>query len=101
MMNFRKQFFAALLSMGLILALLPLPPERSLTARPQKLIDEALDQATFVTVDQVAKFIVAEDKTVQLIDLRTPAEFSSFNIPGSVNVPYNEFLDRDPDRLLE
>ncbi len=99
-MNFRKQFFAVLLSMGLILAFLPLPPVRSLTVRPQRLIAESLDQSTFVTVDQVARFIVSEDKTVQLIDLRTPAEFSSFNIPGSVNVPYNEFLDKDPDRLL-
>jgi rhodanese-related sulfurtransferase len=48
----------------------------------------------------VAKFVVSEDSSVQIIDLRTPEEFRTVNIPGSVNIPYSKFLDKDPAGFL-
>jgi rhodanese-related sulfurtransferase len=79
---------------------LPLSGNRSITIKPQKLLDEAIDEKSFLTVDQVARFIVSEDSTVRIIDLRSPEEFSSFNIPGSINLPYREFLINDPGNTL-
>ena len=99
-MNPREKLSAVLLSLGLILALLPLSSNRSFIVKPHKLVEEVLDKDTYLTADQVARLVASEDNTVQLIDLRTSEEFRAFNIPGSVNVPYNEFLDRDPDRIL-
>lgn len=94
-MNTREKFSAGLLLLGLILALLPLSANRSFTIRPHKLLPEVLDKNSYFTVDQVARFVVSEDSTVQIIDLRTSEEFMSVNIPGSVNVPYAEFLTKD------
>lgn len=34
------------------------------------------------------KQLVNEDRAPVIIDVRTPAEFSSFHIPGAVNVPF-------------
>ncbi len=99
-MNAREKLSAILLSMGLILALLPLSSNRSFNTSPEKVLEEALDLNTYLTADQVARLIASEDKTVQLIDLRSIEEFNSFNIPGSINVPYNEFLDKDPESIL-
>jgi rhodanese-related sulfurtransferase len=99
-MNAREKLSAILLSMGLILALLPLSSNRSFNTKPLKVLEEVLDQNTYLTADQVARLVATEDKTVQLIDVRSAEEFRSFNIPGSINVPYNEFLDNDPDRFL-
>jgi 3-mercaptopyruvate sulfurtransferase SseA len=99
-MNPREKLSAILLSLGLILALLPLSSNRSFNATPHKLLAEVLDQNSYLTADQVAKLVASEDNTIQLIDLRTAKEFRAFNIPGSVNVPYSEFLDRDPDLFL-
>jgi rhodanese-related sulfurtransferase len=99
-MNPREKLSAILLSLGLILALLPLSSNRSFNTSPHKVLEEALDQASYLTVDQVAKAVASEDNTVQLIDLRSAAEYRAFNIPGSINVPYDEFLDSDPDRVL-
>ena len=99
-MNAREKLSAVLLSLGLILALLPLSSTRSFNTKPGKVLEEALDISTYLTADQVARLVLSEDKTMQLIDLRPPAEFKAFNIPGSVNVPYNEFLDNDPERIL-
>ena len=99
-MNAREKLSAILLSLGLILALLPLSSNRSFNTRPGKVLEEVLDRNTYLTADQVARLVASEDNTVQLIDVRSPEEFRAFNIPGSINVPYNEFLDNDPDRIL-
>ena len=81
-MNAREKLSAILLSMGLILALLPLSSNRSFNTRPDKVLEEVLDQNTYLTADQVARFVASEDNTVQLIDLRSPEEFNSFQYPG-------------------
>lgn len=99
-MNTREKFSVGLLCLGLILALLPLSASRSLNVKPEKLMSELLDDKTYFSVDQVARFLVSEDSSVQIIDLRSPDEFRSANIPGSINVPYNELMNNDPGRFL-
>ncbi len=99
-MNARQKYSIGLVCIGLILALLPLSASRSFTVKPQKLLSEVMDQNTYYNVDQVAKFVVTEDSSVQIIDLRTPEEFRAFNIPGSINIPYGKFLDKDPGSIL-
>ena len=99
-MNTREKFSVGLICLGFILALLPLSEKRSFIVRPEKLLSEVLDKKTYFTVDQVAKFVISEDSTVQIIDLRSPEEFRNMNIPGSINVPYNELLNNDPGSFL-
>jgi sulfur-carrier protein adenylyltransferase/sulfurtransferase len=99
-MNPREKLSAILLILGFILALLPLSSNRSFSTKPQKLFEEVLDHDTYITADQVARLVASEDNAIQLIDLRTKEEFRAFNIPGSVNIPYSEFLDNDPDGIL-
>ena len=100
-MNPREKISIGLLCMGIILALLPLSGSRSFTVKPQKLLTEVLDENTWFTADQVAKFIVSEDSSVVLIDLRKPDEFREMNIPGSVNIPYDKLLETDPASYLK
>lgn len=57
------------------------------------------DEFTF-DVDQVASFLVAEDSSVQLIDLRPELEFAEFNIPGSFNIPFSHFFSTKPETWL-
>ena len=100
-MNTREKFSIGLLCLGLLLAILPLSSGRSFIVKPQKLLPELLSEDTWLTVDQVARFVVSEDNTVQIIDLRSPEEFKIMNIPGSVNVPYSELLRNDPSSYLK
>lgn len=99
-MNPRQKISVILLSFGLILAFLPLNAHRSLIEKPARLLSEVMDESTFVTADQVARYVVSEDKTVQIIDLRSPEEYKNLNIPGSINIPYNEYIENDPERYL-
>jgi 3-mercaptopyruvate sulfurtransferase SseA len=98
-MNTREKISIILLSCGLILAFLPLTGNRSFTVSPHKLLTEAFDEKSYFTADQVARYVANEDTSVMLIDLRSPEEFSKLNIPGSVNIPYNSFIDIAPGTL--
>jgi rhodanese-related sulfurtransferase len=99
-MNMRSKYSVALICLGLILALLPLTGNRSFTVKPQTLLSEIVDESQSFSVDQVARFIVSEDSTIQIIDLRSPEEFRSFNIPGSINIPYKDLYSTDPATYL-
>jgi rhodanese-related sulfurtransferase len=99
-MNTREKFSAVLLSLGLILALIPLSGNRSFTTKPGNVVKVVLDDKSYLTVDQVAKYIVAEDSTIRIIDLRSPEEFKTASLPGAVNVPYRELPSRDPADYL-
>jgi rhodanese-related sulfurtransferase len=99
-MNARQVISIILILLGGLLAIMPGSGKYSLHARPDRLLAESFDENSSFTADQVAHFVVKEDSSVQLIDLRTPAEFRQYNIPGSVNLPYEDFLARDPDPFL-
>ncbi len=101
MMNTREKFSAGLLGIGVILALIPLTANRSFTVKPQKLLSEILDSDNSFSVDQVARFVVSEDSTTQIIDLRPFDEFITVNIPGSVSIPYSEFIGDDPGMYID
>jgi len=89
-----------LIMLSLILALLPLTSNRSFTGEPHNLLSGVLSEEATLSVDRVAEYIVKEDSTIQLIDLRTPEEFRKQTIPGAVNVQYKDLISKDPDVWL-
>lgn len=99
-MNIRKEFSVLLILLSLILVLLPLTANRSFTAKPDKLLADVLNADASLTVDQVAEFIVREDPSIQLIDLRPAEEYRNEAIPGAVNIPYADFIRSDPEVWL-
>jgi rhodanese-related sulfurtransferase len=68
--------------------------------KPAILVTELTNADSYYTVDQVARIVVSEEPGFQIIDLRTPDEFRSFNIPGAVNIPYKDLLKTDPSTFL-
>jgi len=96
----RKKVSLFLFLCGLLLAILPLTGHRSFKIRPENLVKQVLDPEVAFSVDKVAKLIVDGDSTIRLIDLRPRNEFLKAGIPGSVNVPYEQFISEDPDIYL-
>ncbi len=97
-MNTRIAISILLVSLGFILAFLPAANKPTLIVKPDKILSEALNENNIFSADQVAKFVVTEDSSVQLIDLRPSIEYKKFNIPGSVNIPYEELI-KNPDTI--
>lgn len=96
----RKKVSLFLFLSGALLAILPLSGNRSFSRKPDELLRQVTGPGLSFSVDEVARFIVSEDSSLRLIDLREPGEFMKANIPGSVNVPYREFIAGDPDIYL-
>jgi rhodanese-related sulfurtransferase len=99
-MNIRGKFSIILFCYGLILVVFDLTGNLTFKVKPGNLIDELNKHDSYYTVDQVARIIVSEEPGYQIIDLRSPDDFRSFNIPGSVNIPYKELLKTDPSSFL-
>lgn len=99
-MKFRKEISLLLILLSLILALLPLSANRSFSEKPAGLLTEVLSEEVSLTPDEVAEFIVREDPSFRLIDLRPEAEYRKKAIPGASNVSWAEFIKSDPDRWL-
>jgi rhodanese-related sulfurtransferase len=99
-MQIREKLSIVLLILGLMLAILPLRSTRSFTVSREKLVSEILDNNSFLSVDQVARYIVNEEPGIILIDLRSPEEYLKFTIPGAVNIPWPELPSKDPSLYL-
>lgn len=94
-MNTRIKFSVALLGIGLILAFLPYNPAKTFRLKPTELLEKSVSEEMYFSVDQVARFVNIEDSTLQIIDLRSEEEYKICNIPGSVNIPFDELLNPD------
>jgi len=92
-MNKKYVFLAGLLILlGIGLAVLPYrqyPKEID----PAQLLGEIRDQTRFLSTDEIAKEIIEKDPAYMYVDVRGPAEFNSFTLPGAINVPLGQLLD--------
>lgn len=97
-MNTRLGISILLLSLGFILAFLPSPDKASLIIKPDKVLQSAQDINSTIDADKLAKLLIAEDSTLQVIDVRSAKEFAQFSIPGSIGLPYTDIV-KHPDTL--
>jgi len=100
-MKARVKFSIFIICMGLIVAFIPYKNNSPNQLNPSGLLEKSIDQQFLVSADKVAKYIVNEDSTVLIIDLRSPDEYKNFNIPGSINIPYKELLNKDFEGYLD
>lgn len=68
---------------------------------PSQMIEILKSGDQFLSCDRVAGYIVNENPAIQLVDIRSSAEFLSSHIPGSVNIPFKEILNPDWSGYLD
>lgn len=94
-MNARIQVTVLLVGMGILLAFMPNSSSKTFKLKPDELLAKSASDEIYFFVDEVARFVNTEDSTIQLVDLRNEEEFRKSNIPGSVNIPFEEFLNQN------
>lgn len=99
-MNTRIKLSVALVGIGIMLAFIPFNASTTFQLQADELLELSNSPEMYVTVDQVARFVNNEDSTIQLIDLRSADEFTSCNIPGSLNIPFANLLDKEWQNVL-
>lgn len=92
-MNARITYSVLLVGVGIILAFLPFNAAKSFHLKSNELLSKSASEDIYFSVDQVARFVNNEDSTVQIIDLRSAEQFKECNIPGSINIPFDDLLN--------
>jgi len=92
-MNVRIKITVLLVGLGILLAFMPNPSSKTFKLKPNELLEKSSSAEIYFSVDEVARFVNNEDSTVQLIDLRSADEFRKCNIPGAVNIPFDDLLN--------
>lgn len=99
-MNSRITISIILVSLGLIAFILPEKNDLSIRIKPEEYLKYFSSEQLNFSPDEVAYFVVAEDSTVQLIDLRSPEIYMKSSIPGALNVPFNELNLKENYKML-
>lgn len=68
---------------------------------PSEMIELMNTADQFFTCDQVARFIVNEDTSIRLVDIRPSSDFFSSHLPGAVNIPFGDILNPDWSGYLD
>ena len=62
---------------------------------PQQLLFELIQPTRYVSTDQVAKMIIQNDPSLELIDVRNSKEFEIFSLPKAINVPIDSLISKN------
>lgn len=92
-MDARIKITVLLVGLGVLLAFMPNSTAKKFKIEPEELLSKSVSDDIYFSVDQVARFVNNEDSTVLLIDIRSNPEFRKCNIPGSVNIPFEDLLN--------
>lgn len=99
-MNKKYVILAGLLILlGIGLAVLPAQQHRK-EIEPRQLMSEVMSQSRYLVTDAVARAIIEKDPAYLYVDVRDAAQFSSFSLPGAINIPLRELLDPANTSLL-
>lgn len=68
---------------------------------PELLLTAIDDPSRFLTTDDITDRLVRKDPALLLLDVRPAAQFKSFSIPGSVNLPVDSLLSASAMEMLK
>ncbi len=59
---------------------------------PLLLLTELVQPTRFVSTDQVARMMIANDPSLMLMDVRNNAAYRAFSLPGAINLPIDSLM---------
>ena len=60
--------------------------------KPEDLLWELIQPTRYVNTDQVAKMIIQNDPSLEIIDVRSQAEYNEFSLPNAINIPLDSII---------
>jgi len=94
-MKARLVLATLIIPMGLIIAAVPENTTKPFKLTAEELLEEVKDGTQFIYPDQLADMVIQKDPTLQIIDVRSVAEFDKFSLPNSINIPLVDILNPD------
>lgn len=94
-MKARLILASTLIPLGLIIAAVPENTTKPYKLTASELLEEVKSGTQFIGPDQVADMLISNDPSLQLIDVRSAAEYEKFNLPNSINIPLVDILNSE------
>ena len=92
--------FALLLLGGLWSAFLPNVKMHIERVDNKDLINLVNYKERYVSVDDIARALMQQDKFLLLVDVRSPEQYKEFSLPGAVNIPIDSLFTETNMQLL-
>jgi sulfur-carrier protein adenylyltransferase/sulfurtransferase len=90
-----------LIPLGILIAAVPDNKVVVEKANPRQILAEMKDGSYLMTTDVIADMLVKKDPTLQLVDVRSQAEFDQFHLPGAVNIPLDNLLSDENSAFFD
>lgn len=87
--------------LGIIIAAIPENTTKPFKLTAEELLDEVKDGTQFVSTDEIADMLVLKDPSLQLIDVRSQAEFEKYSLPGAINIPLTQILSDEYEEYID
>ena len=91
-MNRNYFFLTALMLLLAIGTMFLSKSEQQKQIEPDKLLWEIIQPTRYVSTDEVAKMIIQNDPSIELIDVRTAKEHAEFSLPNAINIPLDSIV---------
>ncbi len=86
--------------LGLITVFLPEKNNHIREVPPEEVHTMLLEKTYFLPVLDVAKMLVENHPSIQLIDIRLRNEFEKFHLPGAINIPMDELMNPTSKKIF-
>ncbi len=80
-------------ALGVLVAVLPDKKHKN-ELPPDKLVLKLTGDSRFITAEQLAQAIIDKDIKYQIIDVRTPEAYAKYSLPGAINIPLDNLLNK-------
>lgn len=90
-----------IIALGAITALFPQIKNKSGVPNAKQLLKQFAENSHMLEADDIAKAIISQDPSIQLIDVRTAEEYNKFSLPGAINIPLDSILTENSLGLLD
>ncbi|MCY1635311.1 rhodanese-like domain-containing protein [Marinifilum sp. D737] len=100
-MKMRLILASVFIPLGIIIAAIPENTTKPFKLTAEELLDEVKDGTQFVSTDEIADMLVLKDPSLQLIDVRSQAEFEKYSLPGAINIPLTQILSDEYEEYID
>ena len=91
-MNVRIFLSINIIAIAIVMMLVPGKVGKKGQPLPIQQVRSLNKESQSIDADKAARIINQSDSKYQLIDVRSSEEFLAFNLPGSINIPFNELM---------
>jgi len=84
-----------ILLFGLSVAMIPENTTQPYKLSAEEMLDEVQYGAELIHPDELADWLINNDPSIQLIDVRTPDEYEQFSLGNAINIPFSDILSEE------